>query len=773
MVETVVFVLLAALAGAAFTYWWQRKSTPSGQLAGQASNHPTQSKDQLHGLIEATVGTTGETYFYALVRELSKYLGTDAVFLAVCEDPSEQSFRTLAYWCDGGYMMNQSVSLEHSPGGEGGNFWYMENSAGDLFPQSTVLNDRFKASGFFMIKLQNSSGLVIGVLASLHRQALQPHKNEIDVIKLFAARAAAELERKLAIGETLMEKERAQITLHSIGDGVVTTDHDGRIDYMNPVAESMTGWRYHQAMGMSMEAVVHLEDEQTGAVIPDPVARCLNEKRVIAPKTDNVLISRNGERYSIQGTAAPMINAQGNSIGVVLVFKDVSDSRRIQKMMVHQATHDPLTGLVNRSEFEDRLEKALSSAREFENTHALLYLDLDQFKVVNDSAGHVAGDELLKQISALLANQLRGRDTLGRLGGDEFSVLLSNCPVNKAKKLADILIEVVREYRFIWDQKSYQVGVSIGIVPITAESGTLARVMDDADQACYVAKDLGRGRSFTHCSERGANNRPTEKLQHADLRDALAEERFVLLYQPIVSLDNENTILHTRAEVLLRMLDKKDNLLAPGSFLSAAIRFGLMPQIDRWVIERVFNRYSHIFMQNPDLVLGLNLSAPTIAEDSLLDFILQCFAKSVVQPHQICFELSENALNNNLAAAGRLINELRAIGCTFALDDFGSGLASFQGLKNLKLDFVKIDGSLIRDIGSDPLNRSMVESINSMAQLLELKTVAKSVEDESTMIELKNIGIDYAQGYHLGGLSALEEIGVHHHRLDIAEIEIN
>jgi diguanylate cyclase (GGDEF)-like protein/PAS domain S-box-containing protein len=247
------------------------------------------------------------------------------------------------------------------------------------------------------------------------------------VIKLFAARAAAELERKLALGVTLIEKERAQISLHSIGDGVITTDNKGCIDYMNPAAEALTGWRFHQAMGLSMEAVLHLEDEQSGEVIPDPAQRCLTEKRIIAPKTDNVLISRNGERYSIQGTAAPMVDGQDDSIGVILVFKDVTDSRRVQKMMVHQATHDPLTGLVNRAEFEERLDKALQSAKDFENTHALLFLDLDQFKIVNDSAGHVAGDELLKQVSSLLAGQLRGRDTLGRLGGDEFSVLLENC----------------------------------------------------------------------------------------------------------------------------------------------------------------------------------------------------------------------------------------------------------------------------------------------------------------------------------------------------------
>ena len=769
MVEAILLATVAALFSAGLTWFWLRR-----YAAKKARRQQENRKDRLHSLIESTVGTTGETYFYALVRELSQFLDVDAVFLAANADLEQQTYQTLAYWCDGGYIMNHSISLKSSPCGESGSFWYMENSAGSLFPEANLLQERFQASGFFAIKLEDSSGQQIGLLAGMNRDALHPQKSDVHIIKLFATRAAAELERKQALGETLMEKERAQVTLHSIGDGVITTDNKGCIDYMNPVAESLTGWRYHQAMGLSMEAVLHLEDEQTGIVIPDPALRCLSEQRVIAPKTDNVLISRSGERYSIQGTAAPMIDAQGSSIGVVLVFKDVSDSRRMQKMMVHQATHDPLTGLVNRVEFEERLDKALQSARDFENTHAMLFLDLDQFKIVNDTAGHVAGDELLKQISSLLAGQLRGRDTLGRLGGDEFSVLLENCPIGKAKKVADMLIAVVREYRFVWDQKTYQVGVSIGIVPITAESTSRKQLMHDADQACYVAKDLGRGRAYTHTdADAESAHRPGEKLQHNDLRDALASESFLLLYQPIVSLDPEQTRLHTRAEVLLRMLDEDKNVITPGAFLPAASRFGLMPQIDRWVIDHVFGSYPHIFMQNPDLVLSLNLSAPSIADDSLAEYILQMFETTVVKPHQICFEIAETALSHNLSGASRLIKRLQTAGCSFALDDFGSGLASFAALKDLKVDFVKIDGNLVRNICSDEVDRTMVESINAMAHLLGIRTIAESVDDEAAIEQLKSIGVDYAQGYYLGDLVRLDEVGSTAKDRRLSEIQVN
>ena len=769
MIEVILVAVISALVSAGLAWYWTKRITTK-----QARKELQQRKDQLHGLIETTVGTTGETYFYALVRELSQFLSVDAVFLATCIDDEQQKYQTQAYWCDGGYIMNHAISLLNSPCAESGSFWYMENAASDLFPDAALLKERFNACGFFAVKLQDSSGGQIGVLAGISRAALHPAKSDVHVIKLFAARAAAELERKLALGVTLIEKERAQISLHSIGDGVITTDNKGCIDYMNPAAEALTGWRFHQAMGLSMEAVLHLEDEQSGEVIPDPAQRCLTEKRVIAPKTDNVLISRNGERYSIQGTAAPMVDGQEDSIGVILVFKDVTDSRRAQKMMVHQATHDPLTGLVNRAEFEERLDKALQSAKDFENTHALLFLDLDQFKIVNDTAGHVAGDELLKQISSLLAGQLRGRDTLGRLGGDEFSVLLENCPLGKASKVADILINVIREYRFVWDQKTYQVGVSIGIVPIVAESISRKQIMHDADQACYVAKDLGRGRAYTH-TEADVEQTPRlgEKLQRKDISDALASERFLLLYQPIIALDPEQTRLHTRAEILLRMLDDANNIITPGAFLPAAARFGLMPQIDRWVIDRVFTAYPHIFMQNPDLVLSLNLSASSIADESLNEFIQQMFEQTVVKPDQICFEISETTLSQNLAGASQLIKRLQAIGCSFALDDFGSGLASFTTLKNLKMDFVKIDGNLIRDICSDEIDFAMVESINSMAHLLDIKTIAESVDGEAGIAKLKSIGIDYAQGYYLGDLVKLDDIGNVVQDYGIPEIHVN
>ena len=657
----------------AFVSWQKMSGKPD------PDNLPTESENtQLELLIESTFGSTGETFFYSLARELSQFLSIDAVMLASCENQKDGIFRSLAYWCDDSYVMNQSISVEDSPCEDVTGFCFLESSASAIYPKSTLLNQVFPVEGFFAVRLLDASGNVVGLLAGLHRSGLPLGKSQVDIIKLFAARAAAELERKLAASDVLSAKERAQVTLHSIGDGVVTTDANGCIDYMNPVAETLTGWRFHQVMGMSLEAVLHLEDDKTGEVIPDPAIRCLAEKRIIAPKSDNVLVSRNGDRYSIQGSAGPMLDASGDCVGVVLVFKDVTDLHRQQKLMVHKATHDSLTGLVNRAEFEQRLGKALQSTKEYEKTHALLYLDLDQFKLVNDAAGHVAGDELLKQVCALLANQLRGRDTLGRLGGDEFSVLLENCPVSKASKVAKILIDVIREYRFVWEGKTYQVGVSIGIVPITAESSSTAELMIQADQACYSAKDLGRGCAHVYNRQNAElAQQHGEILQLSDLREAITNEQFQLFYQPIIALDAEQKAGQTRAEVLIRMLDLDGNYILPGTFIPAANRFGLMQQIDRWVIGKVFGDYAHLFMQNPDLVLNLNLAANSIADDSLGDYIVQMIEKSVVLPHQVCFEVNETVVSNNLSNMGQLINRLGTMGCRFAIDNFGSGFIEF------------------------------------------------------------------------------------------------
>ena len=403
----------------------------------------------------------------------------------------------------------------------------------------------------------------------------------------------------------------------------------------------------------------------------------------------------------------------------------------------------------------------------------MLFLDLDQFKIVNDSAGHVAGDELLRQVSALLAGQLRNRDTLGRMGGDEFAVLLENCPLAKATRVADMLIEAIREYRFVWDQKTYRVGVSVGVVPIRAESESRERLMHDADQACYAAKDQGRNRAHVYSeAEASLVSRLGEKLQRKDIDDALADERFLLLYQPVVALQGDATS-QQQVEVLLRMLGENDQVITPGAFLPSASRFGLMVQIDRWVIQRVLRRYAHLFVQQPELVVGFNLSATTIADESLAEFITQLLDKSVIRPEQLCFEMSEASFSQNPGNATRLIRELRELGCSLAIDNFGSGLASLSAFKESPVDFLKIDGHLIRDIGQDAVDLTMVEAINTMAHQLGIRTIAENLDSPAALERVRSIGMDFAQGYYLGDLRPLDELGENASSRVTAEFQLN
>ena len=385
MLEVILVAVLSALVSAALACYWTRQV-----IVKQTRRNQQQHKDLLHGLIEATVGTTGETYFYALVRELCQFLSVDAVLLATCVDEEQQTYQTQAYWCDGGYIMNHAISLLDSPCGESGSFWYMENAASELFPGATLLTGQFKTSGFFAVKLQDSSGGHIGVLAGMSRQALHPAQSDVHVIKLFAVRAAAEMERKLALGATLMEKERAQISLHSIGDGVITTGNDGCIDYMNPVAEALTGWRFppgHGAVAGGRTAP-RRRAKRPGHSRPG-TTHCLRENRVIAPKTDNVLIST--RRRTLLHTGYRGTDGRWHRVAVSAwcwYSRMLPIRRRMQKMIVHQATHDPLTGLVNRIRIRrSGWIRPCNPPRTFENTHALLFLDLDQFKLVNDSCG--------------------------------------------------------------------------------------------------------------------------------------------------------------------------------------------------------------------------------------------------------------------------------------------------------------------------------------------------------------------------------------------------
>jgi diguanylate cyclase (GGDEF)-like protein len=435
-----------------------------------------------------------------------------------------------------------------------------------------------------------------------------------------------------------------------------------------------------------------------------------------------------------------------------MVFHDVSQQRRLHRALAYQASHDALTGLINRREFESRLNDALLSSRAAEGlNHVLMYLDLDQFKVVNDTCGHEAGDRLLKQVTGVVQTRIRTTDTLARLGGDEFGVLLQDCTLETAQRIAENLRQAIRDFRFVWQDRVMSIGVSIGLAELSGQSESLAEVMSAADAACYSAKDSGRNRVQTHRQGR-TPERHREMQWVSNIDRACQEDRLALLCQPIVPIRRGVEKLR-HFELLLRMRDEHDNLVPPAEFLPTAERFNLMPSVDRWVVRQACARFAHrrseLGRREP-FTLAINVSATTLNDEQFLDFVIREMDAADVSPGALCFELTEAAAMTSLAAATRFIAELRSRGCRFALDDFGSGLSSFMFLKNLAVDFLKIDGQFVHNVAHDRTDRSMVEAIAQIGETMGIRTVAERVDSAEVLAQLADIGVQYAQGHYIG-----------------------
>ena len=555
-------------------------------------------------------------------------------------------------------------------------------------------------------------------------------------------------DRKLAEGELFAEKERALVTLQSIGDAVITTDLEGRVEYFNPVAEVLTGWKNQEAEGMPLAIVCRLLDEATRQTLPDPLERVMREGRTAKATTNVLLLRRDGTEVAINESAAPIRDRAGEIAGVVLVLHDVRREREYASQLSYQASHDALTGLINRREFEHRLSLALASARDLGRTHAMLYLDLDQFKIVNDTCGHAAGDELMRQISMLLQGRLREGDTLARIGGDEFGVVLENCSPEHAERIADELRQTVTDFHFVWHDRSFTIGVSIGLVLIADAPLTLADVLSAGDAACYMAKEKGRNRvQLYHRKDSELAVRHGEMEWVARLHGALDANRFCLYSQRIIAVAPRRRPA-TMFELLIRMVDEQGQLVPPMAFIPAAERYNLMPAVDRWVIRTALPMIARArAAEGGDAAYIINLSGASLGDERLLDFIREEIDLCSVASDAICFEVTETAAIGNLAKAARFIGELRDLGCRFSLDDFGAGMSSFGYLKHLPVDFLKIDGSFVTDMLIDPIDGAMVESINHIGHVMEKKTIAEFVENEQILKRLREIGIDYAQGY--------------------------
>ncbi len=554
-------------------------------------------------------------------------------------------------------------------------------------------------------------------------------------------------ERKLYEDALFREKESAQITLQSIGDGVITTDAQSIIDYINPVAEELTGWRLEDAMGRPVDEIFRAFHEETCEPLENPLVQSVRRVRPIKSVRPMLLIRKDGNELYVESTAAPIRDGAGQVSGGVLVFHDVSESRELNRRLSYHASHDLLTGLVNRREFENRLERALKSAKAREASYALCYLDLDQFKIINDSCGHGAGDALLGQVGALLKAKVRWRDTLSRLGGDEFGILLESCSLDDAMRTAETLREAVRNFRFTWEDRAFRLGASIGVVPITADNEDVASILSAADSACQAAKEAGRNRVHSFAENDIELMRRRREMQWAArINAALEEGRFELYRMTIQPLQRPEPGAHY--ELLLRMRDENGRMVSPDNFISAAERYGITPNIDRWVIENALRWLVSEADERERLTLcAINLSGQSLGDDKFLPFVIEQFQKSGIDPTKICFEITETAAVANFSQANRFIKALKELGCKFSLDDFGTGLSSFGYLKHFPVDFLKIDGSFVREILHDPIDREMVRSINEIGHLTGKLTIAEFAENAEIIQMLTSLGVDYAQGY--------------------------
>ncbi len=567
-------------------------------------------------------------------------------------------------------------------------------------------------------------------------------------------------ERRQVQNQLDRQRELAQVTLESIVDAVIATDETGRVRFINANAGNLSRWPVAQAQGHSLCEIFRFEQSAGRRDCDAMIASLLREKRVLNGTTTWNLSNAAGETRVVQYTAAPIFEREGGIAGGIVVLHDVTEARAMERQLSHQATHDALTGLLNRREFETRLGEALAETGNQGRRHVLCYIDLDQFKIVNDTCGHLAGDELLRQITRVIGDCLRESDTFARLGGDEFGAILKDCPMSVGQELAEAIREQVHRFRFPWKGRHFAVGSSIGLVALESGCGDLAEVLGQADTACYAAKD--RGRNCVHVFEpddRELAERKGQMQWASRIRSALDGDRLRLYYQPIVPTVTP-TAKAAHHEILVRLLDDEDNLVPPSAFIPAAERYGLMLEVDRWVVRNTLAWMGDRHRADPGnpIVCAINLCGASLGDAGLLAEIQVLLNRHQVPGETVCFEITETSAIGNLQAARHFIDRLTGVGCRFSLDDFGSGLSSFGYLRNLPVHFVKIDGTFIREIANNPTDEAMVRSIHSIARTMGLQTIAEFVENAQAVERLDAIGIDFVQGYHIGRPRPLEQL---------------
>ena len=560
----------------------------------------------------------------------------------------------------------------------------------------------------------------------------------VDVTEQYIAQQALEL-----------SEERFRDFAESASDWCWEMDENLRFTYVSDSFERITGLDQPSILGFTRKELmsqnldrVHISTEEK---------RIWNEhwealvQRETFTNFEYNLYRADGQFIVISSSGKPIFNGRNQFCGYRGSASNITDERKLSEQLSFQATHDELTGLVNRRHFDSELHKAIDEAHINNVEHVLVFMDLDRFKIVNDTCGHMAGDKLLQQLAAIFQKVFSKRDLLGRLGGDEFAVIMRNCMVEQSMRIINNLHTQVDRFRFVWDGQSFTVGVSIGVASISNNTESVSRLLQNVDNACYMAKETGRNKTHVFSeNDEDLSKRQGELHWAARITQALESEGFTLYGQPILSLEDSRSVFY---EILIRMKDG-EGVILPQVFLPAAERYDLSMNIDKWVLRTALNwiqKNTHVLSKVQ--FIFINLSGKTISKKAFGDYVLKMLRNYTIPPEKICFEITETTAIANLAEAVGFIKLLKEAGCFFALDDFGSGVSSFAYLKNLPVDFLKIDGMFIRDMRVNEVNMAMVKSINEISHVMDKKTIAEFVEDDATLELLKDMGVDYVQGY--------------------------
>jgi len=636
--------------------------------------------------------------------------------------------------------------------------WHQADAEGEPFSHLLGIADSEQATRSLLsqtswrAEVRSRSGVCIA--AEFSRSVVQ---STLGLQYLVAVR---ELATRQATAEPwpVSDDSAEKTTLDAVADAVLLTDNKGVVTFGNRSARLLLGRSVADLHGQRLTELLRFRNPHHNEQLDAAAYQVLESGGTLHINESAELLRRKTDSVCIDGKMVALTNQHGEITGGAFIMRDLSTEQRMQALLSFKSSHDELTGLINRREFEHRLHELILRGGSTKDPDSVLIIDLDRFKLVNDSHGHIAGDLLLRQFAETLLTLIRGNDTLARMGGDRFSVLLPGCGCESAQTMADTLHRAAAAFRFPWEDKHIRISVSIGVVTIDQEMFGPGDVVTAADAALLVAKENGRNRIVVYEAQGSEEQRRRGEVLWANrIRDALDSDRLLLHCQPIVPLDRSAG--EWGCEVLVRMLDDRDELIPPMAFIPAAERYDLMPLVDRWVIQSVIRHWQ----TQPGIFdriekCNINLSGQSLAQEGFLEFVLSEFEESGFPPAMACFEITETAVVADMKNAQRLIRELSARGCRFALDDFGSGLSSFAYLKHLAVDFLKIDGSFVRDMLNEPMDAAMVRAIADIGRTLGLETIAEFVENDAVVAELSRAGVDYVQGFGVARPFPLSEL---------------